>query len=447
MTPFVPPAGGWQKWFFLYIFYRATPCTKYLNLRTQARRVKIAFLTPQFYNSWGGIGIYSVGLVKELSRLPDMDIHVFCPDVADHNAKERIDMVIGENVSVHTLCRAVDSPAFSLIFQLSAMREFPEFHRRYQFDMLHSADLVHMPELFLRFKDLGIPMVTTAHTTFRSHVKGLFASSMNPFNLTPNERLELFAYPALTLLEHYYLRKARHIISVSAAFKDHLREEYDFRGEIRVVHNGVDCGHFNMHSYDRSGCVKRFPALGKVKKPVLIYAGRISRQKGISLLLRSLRILQDQGIAFHLLVAGKGDEKALKGFIRSAGVRPEQVHFFGFVNNRDLAYLYKVSDIFIVPSYSEHFPISLLEAMSMGCCSIGTDVGSTDEIIDHEEDGLLIRPGDAIGMAGAIRRLIESPAFRAGMAEKGRQKVHTSFSADQMALKTRSYYLEILGRQ
>jgi glycosyltransferase involved in cell wall biosynthesis len=408
--------------------------------------MKVAFLFPDFFNPSGGVGLYAHGLIRQFAHTKDTDMHILTADTNDIRTKERIQQELGEQVTIHTVCRPMDSVLSTFAYQIAVGKEFPELHARYEFDIIHAANLVHLPDLFLKMKKVEVPMVTTAHTTFRGHVIGLFQSTRNPFALSPRERLDVFAYPLLALAEKYYLKRTRHLITLSKSFKERLRVGYRFKGDVRVIHNSIDAGYYNLHTITKKKCYDRFPQLKKIRAPIILYAGRLVPQKGLVVFLKALRKLELEGVRPNVLIAGPGKETELRGYIRKTKVDPSRIHFFGFVNNLDLAYLYKISDVFVLPSFYEHFPISLLEAMSLECCPIATDVGAVDEIIDHEQNGMVIRPGDVESLAVHLMTCAKNLKLTHKLGKEGRQKVHVLFSADQMAMKTRAFYEEIIGR-
>ena len=134
--------------------------------------MKLAFLAPELFPPIGGVGIYSVHLVKELSKQEDMDIHVFTPARGEDYDKERVLAYFGNRIHLHNISTANDDFRYNFAFQYKIFRELPRYHREHRFDLIHSANLVHMPDIYLKFKRLDVPSIVTVHTTIKGQVKG-----------------------------------------------------------------------------------------------------------------------------------------------------------------------------------------------------------------------------------------------------------------------------------
>ncbi len=83
------------------------------------------------------------------------------------------------------------------------------------------------------------------------------------------------------------------------------------------------------------------------------------------------------------------------------------------------------ADIFVLPSLAEARPRSIIEAMSLGVPVVASDVGGIPSLVDHDETGLLVPAGDAVGLALAIDRLVQSPDLRARLAAAARAYAET----------------------
>ncbi len=104
-------------------------------------------------------------------------------------------------------------------------------------------------------------------------------------------------------------------------------------------------------------------------------------------------------------------------------------------------------DIFVLPSLSEAFSNSLMEAMACGCCVAASRVGGNPELIEDGVRGLLFPPGDAAGLAGALEAAIIDPDFRQRMADAGRDFVHAGFSRENAARRMGEIYSGLLEKR
>jgi len=173
--------------------------------------------------------------------------------------------------------------------------------------------------------------------------------------------------------------------------------------------NYVDLSKFkNLKSNSRS-----------IKKYKILYVGRFEEEKGIKVLLNAIKLLQNELNNFKLLMVGDGSLKEwVKKFVAKNQIK--DVKLCGLFNHEDMPAIYNSADIFILPSYTEGSPASLLEAMSCGTASIATSVGECKKIIKNGENGLLIPPGDPKIMAENLKILIENKNLRAHFEEKGK---------------------------
>lgn len=406
--------------------------------------MKLAFLAPEFYNSWGGVGIYSLELIKNLSRLNNVEIHVITPNINHKKKINNIRSMFNCNVNIHAISNANDTFIYNLKFQAAIFKHFNKLNEKFKFDILHSANLVNMPDIFLKFEGIQIPNLVTVHTTIKGQVKGFLKGNINPFKMAASEKLSLIAYPYISLLENYYLKKTSNAITVSNKFKKLLKDEYNFQGKITTIHNSIDASHYNFNNITEEDCFRKFPFLKSINKPIILYVGRLITQKGIEVFIKSIKYLQNRGYDFNYIIAGRGSTNLLYNDLSKYKIDKSKVKYVGYVDNSNLVYLYKMADVFALPSYYENLPISLLEAMSMKTCCISTNVGAVDEIIDNNKNGIIINSGDSKALAENIIFLTENPKIATNMAKNAREKVLKNFRSDIMAKKTLEVYKQTI---
>lgn len=134
---------------------------------------------------------------------------------------------------------------------------------------------------------------------------------------------------------------------------------------------------------------------------LLMYHGRIEREKGIEILIDAFKSVQADNL--HLVLLGTGSREfstLLMDKIRNAGL-DDRVHFAGFRN--DVIACIRESDMGVLPSIvQEACPLSCMEYMSQGKCVITTDNGGQAEYISNRKTGILVPPGDATALSDAI---------------------------------------------
>jgi glycosyltransferase involved in cell wall biosynthesis len=193
------------------------------------------------------------------------------------------------------------------------------------------------------------------------------------------------------------------------------------RRAVHVAPMGLDAIEFTPA---RRNSAKRRQVFGEVAADprvwLLFYAGRLSREKNIGLLVDTIEALQSSGSAvFHLAVAGDGP---LREWLRQEGARraPGRIHLFGHVEGRDaLAALYANADAFLHPNPREPFGMAPLEAMASGLPLVAPCSGGVREYTT-EENAWLAEPTPA-AFADAVRRLAADPAARERKRARARQ--------------------------
>ena len=402
--------------------------------------MRLAFLAPEFFPAIGGVGIYSIHLIKALSRHEDMDIHVFTPARGEDYDQEKVLNYFGHRIKLHNISNAHDDFVYNFTFQYKVFRELPRYHSQYNYDLIQSANLVNMPDIYLKFKPLGIPSLVTVHTTIKGQVKGFLDASKHFLSLAPSEGWSLAAYPYISLMESIYLRRTKHMVTVSYRFAKMLQEQYRYRGVIEPIYNGID---LEVFDYERvNDPYERFPEL-KGERPVVLYSGRLVARKGLNLFVQAINQLRDTEA--HFVFAGRGSEKLLFDLLERYQIPKERYTFLGFVQNDQLPWLYKLSSIFVLPSFYENLPFSLLEAMAMKVPCIASNVGAVDEIINQGENGLLFEAGDVKALVRHIKLLLENVEQRGKLAEAGFRRVSTEFTSARMAEKHREFYERVLA--
>jgi glycosyltransferase involved in cell wall biosynthesis len=177
---------------------------------------------------------------------------------------------------------------------------------------------------------------------------------------------------------------------------------------------------------------------------VICFAGRLSEEKGVDLLLEAAAGLRNNHPTkdFITWVIGEGSEKGkLLEMTRSLGLE-ELVRFMGFQEH--VAEFLAASDIFVLPSRQEAMSMVLLEALANGLPSIVTGVGENTAVVQNGEQGFVIPPNSAEALRTALERLLNDVDLRDEMSQKARFRAE-AFSEDKMAEALQELYLEILG--
>ncbi|NEU09995.1 glycosyltransferase family 4 protein [Flavihumibacter sp. R14] len=192
-----------------------------------------------------------------------------------------------------------------------------------------------------------------------------------------------------------YFELSDAIITVSHPVKDYVSSQFSI-ANIHVINNVI---------------AKAFAKRNEIRPSIisLLFLGLVGNNKGIFDL---LEVLGDHREYFkskiRLIIGGNGELDRLISTIKENGLE-EIVEFKGWVSGQSKQKLLLEADIFILPSYSEGMPISILEAMSYGMPIIATQVGGIPQIVKHDLNGRLVRPGDLMALYQAINYYLVFP--------------------------------------
>ena len=173
----------------------------------------------------------------------------------------------------------------------------------------------------------------------------------------------------------------------------------------------------------------------------LIISGRLIERKGHALLIDALPQLVHKYPEIKLVILGNGElENRLKDKVETLNLSAH-VEFLGFKTNVD-QYL-AASDIAIVPSYSEGLPLVILEAFNAKVPVVTFDAIGCNELVRHEETGLIAKAFSIDDLRFQIEKIIDHPELRTKYAEAAYSELKDQFSLDRMTDSTINYYQEL----
>jgi len=182
------------------------------------------------------------------------------------------------------------------------------------------------------------------------------------------------------------LRKADKVIALSSAWKKTLHK-IEPSALIDIILNGV-----NIKKYQ---VLNRHPH----NPMIVLFLGRLGKRKGIYDIINAIEILKKENIQF--ILAGDGEINEVKEVLYKKGLQ-SKVNVPGWISGNDKQDLLSKSDVYILPSYNEGLPISILEAMAAGLPVISTPIGGIPDAVIDGKNGYLIEPGDFEDLASKI---------------------------------------------
>lgn len=342
---------------------------------------------------------------------------------------------------------------------------------------LPAQDPRHERLLDALFRDLAMvgkverPDIVHCHTWY-SHLAGCLARpltgarlvltthSLEPHRPWKVEQLGT-AYNVTVWIERTAYQSADGVVAVSRAMKEDVQTLYGVSPDkVRVIHNGID-----PDEYRPKQDVATLERLGvDPEMPIVLFVGRITRQKGILHLVRAIRHLEPGMQA--VLCAGAPDTKEIgeemKELVRQAqqDARVPVTWLDQMLPKQDTIALYSHAAVFVCPSVYEPFGIINLEAMACETPVVASAVGGIPEIVVPDETGVLVpfepesatspEPKDPDGfsraLAAAVNALMANPERRSAMGKAARRRVLEHFSWRHIAEQTIEFYRDLVKK-
>lgn len=241
---------------------------------------------------------------------------------------------------------------------------------------------------------------------------------------------------AVKIMHRVLAARTVKVISVSNALAEYMRSCGIPSEKIAVIHNGID---LNLSAAENS------ISSPKDKKDFIIgTAARLIPQKGIDVLLKAFYMLLSKHDHTRLLIAGDGPSRiSLEQWCWQMGIA-DRVCFLGYIE--DINSFMMQLDAFVLPSLSEGFGISVLEAMACNKPVVASAVGGIPEIIVHGKTGFLSPPGDVEALQLYLEYMIENRDKAAIMGRAAREYIVCRFDTATMIKKIEDIYRSVYSR-
>lgn len=184
---------------------------------------------------------------------------------------------------------------------------------------------------------------------------------------------------------------------------------------MHIVHCGVEPALFEQVSHRQTG--RR-----------LLYTGRLAAVKGLPILLEGLATLKVTYPEMLLTIVGDGPDRAqLEQMTVQLGLT-ENVDFVGYQSQAKVRQYMQETDVFVLPSFAEGVPVSLMEALAAGVPVVTTQIAGVSELVEDGVSGYLVPPGNTALLAERIATLLADPELRSRFGAAGRAKVEQEFN-------------------
>ncbi|MBD5338196.1 MAG: glycosyltransferase family 4 protein [Bacteroides sp.] len=241
----------------------------------------------------------------------------------------------------------------------------------------------------------------------------------------------------------FYYKNATHLIAISKETKEYAISVFGYNEkDITIVHHGVDSKFAKRISEEEKIQIKDRLGLPK-DKIIITLVGTIEPRKGQDILIKAVMLLPPEiRRRIHILLLGSDNhpeqtnQKWLDKIIEEEGAR-EIISIFPYQDPLDF---YHISDIFVLPSWKEGFPLVTIEALLSGCLTIRSDAeGAHEQIIDGAT-GYIFPKGDFERLSQIIEMLVRNPKLLAEIRKVGQEYAMQHFISDEMAKNTLRVY-------
>ncbi|PSG88282.1 N-acetyl-alpha-D-glucosaminyl L-malate synthase BshA [Aurantibacter aestuarii] len=365
------------------------------------------------YPTFGGSGVVATELGLELSKRGHQ-IHFIT-----YNQPVRLDL-LNENVHFHE----VNVPEYPLFhyqpYELALSSKLVDMVKLHKIEVLHvhyaipHAYAAYMAQKMLLEEDIFVPIVTTLHGT--------------DITLVGNHP---FYKPAVT----FSINKSNAVTTVSQSLKDDTLRLFDIKQEINVVTNFID---LNKYEHNFTDCQRGVMAQDHEK--IITHISNLRQVKRIPDVIKIFYNIQKE-IPSKLIMVGEGPErKKAEALCRELNIS-HKVVFVG--NSNEIDRILCFSDLFLLPSETESFGLSALEAMASGVPVISSDAGGIPEVNLNGFSGYLSPVGGVENMSkNAISILQNEETLRLFKANAKKQA--SNFGISQIVPQYEAVYQKAL---
>jgi glycosyltransferase involved in cell wall biosynthesis len=342
------------------------------------KKMKILYVTFFQYPHTGGLSHYITSIKKGFEQLGH-EVDVFAPNQMSTLQLEK--WIPQAAYEARSFMRSrYGTVNEKIVKNLSYLHVFELFLKEKDLD---TYDIIHAQDLFAIFilghlnQTLQKPLLFTPH--------GFFTKSRLKFNKMQIGSIEE-AY--FTELEIEGIRASTEIVMIADSFRPNLLDFGARDDQLSTVHTGIDFTPIPPRTHENI---------------ILTSVSRLSPRKGHGFLLEALAMIREHLANVEVWIVGDGvmKETLMK---QAEELELQNVIFFG--KRHDIPDILSMSDIYVLATVNDNFPLSVMEAMFSRQAVISTTCGGIPEMVQHEETGILCEPGNVKELAQAIKRFI-----------------------------------------
>ncbi len=240
-------------------------------------------------------------------------------------------------------------------------------------------------------------------------------------------------------LDRFSEKYVDRFIVVSDALKDLMIHQRRISAEKVVkIYNGIEINHYDPDKLKSQRLQIRNEFILNDDVILIGAIGRLVWQKGFTYFLRCIPDIIKHIAQTRFVIVGDGE---MREYLQNVSKKLGIENYLFFTGQRsDIMDILAATDIIVIPSLQEGFPMITLEAMAMKKPIIATRINGITEQISDSVEGILVDPRNASALTIAIKRLVENPELAASLGEAARKRVIKDFSVEKMISETKSVY-------
>jgi len=373
-------------------------------------KIRICRICPDFPPRCGGIG-YNVR----------------------HLSKKMVEW--GHEVTIFTRGRGLKTKFETIdgikVFRLPFL-PIPPFHVKFHGYFVNNIlkrmekqfDLIHLHSPLVPYVESKLPKALTLHSLWKVEIRQ-FPRFEDLYSLY----VRLF-HKTFARIENRSIDNADSIITVSEAVKKELKEYGVGIENVTTIWNGVDTNLFHPGE--------------KPPEKNILYVGRLVTRKGLADLVECAKFIIHQRPDCVFTIVGSGLlEQKMKKRIKQLNIT-NHFSFVGNVSQEKLVEYYQKAWVYVLPSYYEGLPKTLLEAMACGLPTVVTNIPGNVDVAVNGVTGVIVPPKNPKELALAINKILDDGDLRKRMGEAGRKRTEEVFTWDAIAKQVIKVYEDIL---
>ncbi len=291
-------------------------------------------------------------------------------------------------------------------------------------DLIEAADHTAEGMFYRPERRPHVPFVVRLHTPLA-------------FSETVDANIPELARRGVGYLERRFLQKATHLSAPSQSAAEAFLDLFKLERPVAIFPNPT--------SY--SAPYEARATLESEDDASVLFAGRITRWKGVHLLMKAVPLVLERVPDARFILAGSAHVPT-QGFPSTQAyllsLVPEahrsRVTFLGHVPHEELTHLYERATLCVFPSLFEAFGYTCLEAMTLGKAVIGSRNGGMTDLLDGGRAGKLFSPPDVDELAQHIVRLLQTPSLRVELGNRALKRVQAHYTSDTVMTQTEAFY-------